>query len=922
MSVTWPDDVHTQDRFVVLEVQATGPDPQSHGVIEVAAVRFAGGQPVETWARLCDPGIPLPLRTHRLTGLTHWDLQGKPHFSEVAGDLVTTWGDDPVVCYDSGFVRRFLEPYWNQEAWGELQSRMVDVMELAQLVYPREVDYRLESMLRREGMAHQGPRRAAEDARRVGLLYLRLLGRLQELPAGFLRECLDIMGEDSWGLAEAVAGALAAGGKAVEGEWPPQPRHLSLQGETLDSEEETEEVQPLDVDLVVACFQPGGCLAGVLPGFEERRQQVEMARAVAEAFNRERVLMVEAGTGTGKSLAYLIPAGMWALQNRCRVVISTHTLNLQQQLFEKDAPLAAAALGRFPAIAVLKGRANYLCFRRWRDAVASPPADPRERRFLLRLSSWVRCTDTGDRSELNLPGWQQIWWWNYCADEDCWGQRCPWGKYCFLQAARRRAHRAPLVLINHSLLATALRGGAVLPDYRYLIIDEAHHLDQVATEHLGHQLDFARARSWLRSLLRRPGAGPPGLLWRTRTSNETVTEVASGLVRVLEAMVSVESQLRALLRRRGRDVNAMRIERLEVSTVRTQARQLAEMLASCARALEELAAAETEDSAGSTFQAGAQRLREWHTALVQGILEQDPDHVRWLESTGGDHDGRLVLKTAPLWVDELLREGLFARLECAILTSATMTVAGSFQYVARRLGLFDDPRVDQLLLSSPFDFQHQALLAVPTDLPGPDAGEDRYLDAVCDFLHRLIPTVGGRTLVLFTSHRMLREVYRRLKSPMEDQGIDILGQRLDGERSWLLDQLRRDQRVAVLGTSAFWEGIDVPGPALSCVVLVRLPFWPPDLPLLEARSAALQRMGQDPFRALALPEAVIRFRQGFGRLVRTAQDRGVVVVLDSRLLPGRRSYGRFFVASLPRPSGLAGSSEQVLEAVAEWLTRT
>jgi ATP-dependent DNA helicase DinG len=620
-------------------------------------------------------------------------------------------------------------------------------------------------------------------------------------------------------------------------------------------------------DAVEAAWLSGGALARVVPDFEPRLQQVAMARAVADALDTDRTVLVEAGTGTGKTLAYLIPA---VLSGK-KVVISTGTRALQDQLASRELPLVERALDRSVDWCVLKGRENYLCVYRLEDVMGATSRsllpEPLEA-----VWKWAGKTETGDRAELAwLADDDPLWPLVSVTGEQCLGSTCPRYEPCFLTRAKRRAARADLVIVNHALFFADLAAGphasgSIVPHHTAVIFDEAHVLEEVATSHWGVSVSRHRVRDLLADLRR-----------------ESLPEDnTSGRVAVFEAFdrmhAAAERAFDALRAVAGPEATA-RLRWVPDEAERAAASGL-DLLARLADVTLGI------DALGPSGEGWA-RLAERVAALGRDVRflwrAEDPAYVFWVETNGA----AVRLSASPLDVSSILRGTLFSSGRTCVLTSATLTAGGSFGYLRSRLGIDE---ADELALASPFDFQSQALVYVPREFPLPrDSG---FVEAVADEVVRLVTASRGRAFVLFTSHRALDRVFeccrQRLAYPVLKQG--------DGPRMALIERFKAAPSV-LFATMGFWQGIDVPGEALSCVVLDKLPFAPPDDPIVQARTDALKNEGLDPFAAYQLPAAAIWLKQGFGRLIRSRRDRGVIAILDRRLLT--HGYGRFFLQSLP-----------------------
>jgi ATP-dependent DNA helicase DinG len=620
------------------------------------------------------------------------------------------------------------------------------------------------------------------------------------------------------------------------------------------------------VSALEAVLAPGGALARALPGYEPRPDQLRMAEAVARALERRRHLVAEAGTGTGKTLAYLVPA----LLSGRRIVVSTATKTLQEQIWQRDLPLLRDRCGMAVSAAYLKGRSNYYCLARAEEFERHPTFPVREEAALWpRIRAWAAETETGDRAEVDLPDGYLSWRELSATGETCLGRECRAWDACFVTRARARAAEADVVLVNHHLffadlaMRTSRAGVEVLPPYEAVIFDEAHALEDVAGEYFGLQVSSWRVEELARDAQRAVADRPDLASMLKRTTQELARageRFFGGVGRGLPAAPGRAPLTEAILAPLARD----------------QAR--------LDEALEELRG-ELADGAAPALAQVARRAAELRVELAAVTAMKEPSRVFF-----GEVRGRGVfLRAAPIHVGEELRERLYAATDTVIFTSATLATQGSFAYFRRQVGLDGEMEAEERTFPGPFDYARQAALVAPARMPDPN--QPGFLEAAARAIRDLAGVTGGRAFVLCTSVRNMLA----LREALADLPFELL---LQGERPKhrLLDAFR--ERPSVLfATQSFWEGVDVPGPALSLVVIDRLPFAPPGDPVVAARGRALEEEGRDAFAELSVPAAALQLRQGFGRLVRSRSDRGLVAVLDPRLTT--RSYGRAFLESLP-----------------------
>ncbi len=614
-------------------------------------------------------------------------------------------------------------------------------------------------------------------------------------------------------------------------------------------------------------FGPGGMLEKCHPGYEYRRSQLEMAELVDAAFREERHAVVEAGTGTGKTLAYLIPA----IRSGRRVVVSTATKSLQEQLFTKDIPFLQKHFARELKVAVMKGRGNFLC----RQKVAMMKDQPMLRGldevdWFAQIRDWAELTETGDRVELNfLPDDADLWPRLDARRDTCTGQKCADFNRCFITWMHQRAREADIIIVNHHLFFAdlALRQddfGSILPDYTAVIFDEAHEIEDVAGDYFGRQISNYRFEELGRDTehaLRLKGLGTPPLLKRVNKMRERSRAFFDALPGREGRFPFTAAERQSFVER-----NAEAFDALVEATKRLEAE-----LSALPQKPEEL-------------QRMARRAFELRNEL-QFILEsKEKNFVYWFERRGKG----VFLAATPIDLSLILRERLFAEFDTLVLTSATLAVGGKFDYLKQRLGM-DQPL--EKVLPQEYDYQRQAVLYVPRTLP--DVRSPDFAPAAAETIARLVETTEGRAFCLFTSYAQMREIYERV-SRMVEYPMLLQG---SGPRSALLEKFRNTEGAVLFATATFWQGVDVPGDALSCVIIDRLPFAVPSDPIVAARVAALQEAGRNAFAEYQVPEAVLALKQGFGRLIRSRTDRGVLALLDNRIV--RMAYGRTFFESLP-----------------------
>ena len=923
------------ESIVALDLETTGLDPTLDAVIEIGAVRFHGGRVEAEWSSLVNPGRPLPPYIMQLTGITDAMLASAPRLSRVLPELIEFVADLPLLGHNIAFDLRFLERHTPFR-----QNLAMDTYDLASVILPTAGRYRLSSLAQALGVLPRAAHRGLEDARTTHQIFVRLLDRAAELPGAVLSEIVELGSNLDWGAGPAFELAAERAGVVPGSFFPEKSSKGRGDSPSWRPLAPVESPQPVSSDDAAAILEPGGELARLQPGYEHRPQQIRMARAVAEALSAGKHLLVEAGTGTGKSMAYLVPAFLWAARNGRRVVVSTNTINLQDQLIRKDIPVLQRILGEELRGAVLKGRANYLCPARLDALRRMRPRTPEEMRVLAKVLVWLAQGGTGERIDLSLSGPAELMAWGRISaeHEECTLDACAerTGGACAFYRARTRAEASHVLVVNHALLMADIQSGnRVLPEFQHLIIDEGHHLEAATTSGMTVRINEGDLPRTLRELVGTPNALLPEAVAVARRALPSAAArlLAKSVVRLEEAcketllgwngvFVNLAEFLVGTHPEEAASQYSLQVRLVpslrslpawspvEVAWDETRP-HLAEITSGVTEMGDALAGygdgASPNGDHASALRAMARSLREMSDLLDHFIFEPNPATIYWAEI--GSDRRRLSLHAAPLAIGPLVEKHLWNEKDAVILTSATLTAAGEFDYLKKRLHA---ESADELALGSPFDYETSTLLYLANDIPEPN---DRlaYQQSVERCLAALAHATRGRTLVLFTSNDQLRRTGRALADPLARDGITLYEQDEGVSRHALLESFRNDEQAVLLGTRSFWEGVDVPGEALSVLVMVRLPFDVPTDPIVSARSETYE----SPFDEYSLPEAILRFRQGFGRLIRTRSDRGAVVVLDRRILTKR--YGALFLKSLPTCTTRQGPMREAPREVARWL---
>ncbi len=930
--------------YVAVDVETTGLDPVRDSIIEIAAITYVGHDVVEEFVTLVDPQREIPGFISSLTGITDEMVVGMPTISQLRSRLRTTLADNIIVGhnvdFDMGFLRAAMVGQGNHR---------IDTLALAPILIPEAGRYGLEPLARFLSLpGGDSWHRAGNDAIQTIELFLALRERAAALTLAQLEEIVQAGRKIGWPetlffeevLAEESRHAFERNELRQRGQLKRLYNAPKLEGHT------PEPVEPptmLDIELLTDLIMPDGHFSRYFPGFEYRPQQVEMMQSVAQAFNTGQHIMVEAGTGTGKSLGYLLPAAFWSTQNGRRVVVSTNTINLQDQLVGKDVPALQEMLSMDLRAAVRKGRSNYLCTRLFQQMRHTGPTNADEMALYARLLLWLPTTVHADVSELSLrtPGQRMAWTRLNGENPTCTADKCA-AENCPLHVARRRAELAHIVVVNHALLlADMSSGNLILPEFLDLIIDEAHHLESAVTDGMSFRAD----KRFLTTVLEeasRARAGMVGIAQQRIAEAAPVDasrEVDQLADKVRNNAQAAEQELEDFFATLGffleslrsgnnkfadqiRLTESVRIQP-EYNLVELSWENLSRLFGAVSKGFSQLAEAvetiavqhdvEGEDELRAALMTSAQALDEARMNIDGMIFNPDSETIYWAEIWRDN----VSLHAAPLDIGPLVREHIFESKEAVVLTSATMRTAGyggsepSFEYMRQRI---DADHADELAVGSPFDYKQSTLLYLATDMPEPNQpGYQRFLEqAIVD----TAMTMGGRTMALFTANGHLAQTAQSIEGRLAPHGITVLAQNQGMSRQQLVEQFRQEgARAVLLGTRSFWEGVDIPGPALEALIIAKLPFDVPSDPIFAARSEGFD----NPFFEYSVPEAILRFRQGFGRLIRRTTDEGVVLVLDKRVLTKR--YGELFLEALPECTVVRQRTDRIGEILQRWIDR-
>jgi len=699
-------------------------------------------------------------------------------------------------------------------------------------------------------------------------------------------------------------------------------------------------MKKLDSEQIISALQEGGEVAKRLSSYEPRKAQLDLLELIIRAFNEDAHVMAEAGTGVGKSFAYLLPAIHFALENREKVVISTATITLQQQLYEKDIPLVAGAMGDAKLKAVImKGRGNYLCLRRLDEALREPPLitgeDDSEFDELKRVNEWAHNTRTGVRSELAFQPAETVWG-AVCSESDlCLGLHCPWRENCFVFTLRKEANNAHIIVVNHHLLFADLaarfqgagyENAVVLPPFNRLVIDEAHTIENAATSFFSSGFGRTGIFRQLGRLYHKRKRSKRGLLVRLcallPSGGDHLDGMVSALDKIRDSAEALDNSALELCTEAGvfrlsPDMPEAQLQAAlfpDFKALRKNILALTSIIRYITEELDDTQAAEPHVWEIKSIVRHLEEIAEICDSFCK--YQKFENDVLWIEKQrfSGGNPWAVFTKT-PLDLSPKLKDSVFSPNKTVVCVSATLAINGNFSYWASRCGIcnLENRTVLSGCFPSPFPYSSAVLLAAPTDAPLPE--EEGWQDFIDKAAGRLAAVAGGSALVLFTSYQSLRSAWTAAKAELEPLGIRCLKQG-DDDRTRLLQDFLSDESACLFATDSFWEGVDAPGDTLRLVIICRLPFRAPDDPVFEARSEAIEKRGGKAFMELSLPNAVMKFKQGFGRLMRRSADRGVVAVLDGRLL--KKKYGQIFLQSLPETRTSFSDFENILQNIEQF----
>ncbi len=931
------------NKFVVVDLETTGNSPKKGDrIIQIGAVIIEDGRITGKYSSLVNPGKPIPAFIEELTGINDEMVAHAPLFSEIAGEINELLDDAFFVAHNVLFDLGFLQEELQMAGLEGFYGSVIDTVELARILFPTVDSYKLSDLAVKEGLNHDRPHQADSDAYVTAELLLILLEKLKSFPEVTIRSLSRLsagLKSDIYLLLDEI---LMQKEKAVEEYLRGIEVYRGIALKKIDFSETVTNSQ--NVYFPQELEEKQKILQKAVPSFELRTGQIEMMDAIYDAFTNQCHALIEAGTGIGKTLAYLIPAAFYSKETQKRVVISTYTTQLQQQLLTKDLTILSDVCGFQIKAILLKGRNHYINLARFERSLRDEDDNYDTTLTKMQILVWLMETQTGDFDELNLSSGGVLYWNKIKNVPVTFSQSKHWDSRDFYLKARKNAEEANLIITNHSMLLMDLVSEeASIPAYEYIVLDEAHHFEEVAGKFYGKALDYLS----LRLMINKLGQYDHGHLFRklenimeklngtlkikvpTRKLNETIINLQYETDELFSA-VTIFAKRKKRQNSTNNKIQVM-LSQTDSSTEWKSLVAVAERFSFLVKdvivAIEDRVdfignkkemLGEEEKSILEEISILLKELGNIRVRAKEIFLYPNSQGICWIETDLRSVQNMTTVYRRPVHVANQLKNDFFLKKKSVILTSATLTVNQTFSYIKRALGI-DDFSIIEKQIQSPFNYQEQVQLIIPEDLPDiKTVPEEEYIAAITEHIISIAEASGGRMLTLFTSHEMLKKTYELIKESGLLDDFALIAQGITaGSRSRLTRSFQRFEKAILFGTSSFWEGIDIPGEDLSCLVIVRLPFSPPDEPITAAKRDLILQQGGNPFNELSLPEAVLRFKQGFGRLVRSSTDRGIVFVFDRRIIT--TTYGQSFLRSIPKIPIKRVSIGEMVQFIHKWL---
>ncbi|MBD1381673.1 ATP-dependent DNA helicase DinG [Metabacillus arenae] len=933
-----------QQKFVVLDVETTGNSPKKGDkIIQVAVVVIQDGQVAERFTSFVNPRKTIPPFIEQFTGISNEHVQSAPDFSEIANDLVDLFHNAYFVAHNVHFDLSFIQEELTNNGFSPFAGGIIDTVELARMVFPTVSSYKLSEICQELGIVHLNPHRADSDAEVTAQLFIHILSKLKELPVITLQSLQKIARSFISDMDEIFDHFI---------------HHQLLQVDQKHYNEDVKLIGTLAVKKEVSVpnrdfyndksdlpefnqyikevFEKNGFLSENIQNYRYRKEQALMAETIYDSFNAHEHTLLEAETGTGKTVGYLIPSIYYSLRNQKKIMVSTHTTTLQHQIMDNEIKTLKESLPFDFHAAVLKGHSHYINLKKFEKVLVEEDDNYDSLLTKAQILIWLTETESGDRDELNLPSGGRRLWERICGNGLTNNNNLQ--NVDYYHRARKKAECANLVITNHTfLLLSCLNGKEENIDYDELIIDEAHHLERIASTTFGEKLDYLDVHF----MLSRFGNVNTGLLreiykWskkRKLIDHLLIVELNNLVTELNEEFDLFFSSLHTYVKVQVKDHHGNRLSyQYDCFSAPTKAwsglMELARRIQFFIRAIQKLlvkiegvcllngesALNSRERNSIGEFTGYKGYFSEIYDKLDHLFLSPVKGNVTWLEIEAKGAKNAVTAYAQPIMVSEQLADQLFASKHSAVLISSSLTVENSFSFMIKQLGL-EDFYPKTVKLPSPYELKEQVKLVIPTDIPiVNEVPFTDYISSVSTYISELSRILSGKTLILFTSYQMLKATYQALKKDRTLEEFVILAQGISGgSQSKLTKNFNMFDKALLLGTSSFWEGIDLKSEEIKSVMIMRLPFASPDDPYVKARCDNLKNSGADPFFDYSVPEAVLRFKQGFGRLIRSHNEKGILFVFDRRIKTA--SYGKHFISSIPKVDIIEGTIEQIKNTI-------
>jgi ATP-dependent DNA helicase DinG len=924
------------NKYVVIDLETTGNSPKKGDkIIQFAAVVIENGEIVERFSSLFNPKVKIPIFIEELTGINDEMVINAPLFEELAPKVQNLLEDAYFVAHNVLFDLSFLQEELLSAKQEGFFGPVIDTVEMARFLYPTIDSYKLNDLANQLGFRHERPHQADSDAEVTAKILLHFLSRMEKIPlttchqlselSGGLKSDIQLLFEDLIEVKSIKSETLPIYLEKVNGLAIRKLNEpiLASNNNNIDlyfpSTEEEKEIQ----------------MKHAFPNFQKRTGQFQMMDEVFESFSNQHNLVLEAGTGIGKSLGYLLPASYFSKVSGNKVMISTYTTQLQSQLILNDILLLKKIIPFDINITLLKGQSHYISLSKFEKSLHEQEDNYDSCLTKMQILIWLLETQTGDVDELNLSSGGQIFWNRIRHGQHSKSENELWRDKDYYQRAKKRVLAADLIISNHSLLlADVTNSKQILPKIDYIVLDEGHHFHKVAVKYLGAQLDYFK----IRLLLNQFGLiEQKQLLYKMdvflkcikkqiefRKLNELMADLFFDMDEFFKSIriyvknaMEVETVFK-VSQKIDRNAPSYRILLHSAERFSFKIKEFIDEIHSLCLILESISEEKAKRLLEELKQAceDLKIIREQMGRIFLKTLEED---ITWIEIDFRSYQNATTVYLQPVSVSNQLKDAFFKHKKSVILTSATLSIENKFDYILNELGLNNSTKT--VNIPSPFDYQNKVKLFVPKDLPEIKmVSNEDYIAAITEQIISIAEVTKGRILILFTSHDMLRKTFMLMKESGMLEDYALMGQGItSGSRSRLTRNFQKFDKAILFGTSSYWEGIDIPGEDLSCLIMVRLPFTPPEEPFMQAKCEEIKRQGGNPFMEISLPEAVLKFKQGFGRLIRTEQDKGVFIIFDRRIITTK--YGKSFLTSIPKVTFEEKKINEILREIRYWLPK-